>query len=214
TAKTQKVNGNEIVKTEEFALKLILQVKDNTEQLNIDHLNFYNESLNFPSTASEAATIAVNNSKEISQFDYLISAASKQKKGVSVSWISWSGVGFDYFSRVRIASDEVTKIELNKKKAIYELENQVQAQYAQIESQKEKMSYQAELLAMAQSEYNVAKASESSLLNSFVNTKKAELSLISADRENTKLKYELELKYIKLKRLLGTNMLTNEVPRS
>ena len=28
-----------------------------------------------------------------------------------------------------------------------------------------------------------------------------------------RLNYELELKYIKLKRLLGANMLTNELPR-
>ncbi|MEA9355716.1 TolC family protein [Bacteriovorax sp. PP10] len=213
SANTQAVNGKQIVNTEEYALKLILQAK-NTEALDLAPTNFYNSTLDFPATAEEASTIAVNNSKEVEQFDYLIEAANKQKKGVAVSWISWGGVGFDYFSRLSIAKHEVNKIALNKKKSIYEVKNQVVAQYAQIESQQEKISYQNQLLAMAQDEYTAAVAAQTSLLNSFINTKKAELNLMYAERESSKLKYELELQYIKLKRLLGANMMTNVVPRS
>ncbi|MBC7714641.1 MAG: TolC family protein [Rhizobacter sp.] len=214
TAKTQAVNGTELLQTEEYALKLILQVKDNTDTLALDNLAFYNEGLDYPATASEAATIAVNNSLEVAQFDHLVDAAQKQKRGVAVSWISWSGVGFDYFARVSIAKDEVTKIQLNKKKSIIEVQNQVVAQYALIESQKKKMAYQDQLLTMAQAEYAAATAQEGSLLNSFINTKKAELNLMYAEREASKEKYELEMRYIKLKRLLGANMMTNVVPRS
>jgi outer membrane protein TolC len=213
SANTQAVNGKQIVNTEEYALKLILQAK-NTEALDLAPTNFYNSTLDFPATAEEASTIAVNNSKEVEQFDYLIEAANKQKKGVAVSWISWGGVGFDYFSRLSIAKHEVNKIALNKKKSIYEVKNQVVAQYAQIESQQEKITYQNQLLAMAQDEYTAAVAAQTSLLNSFINTKKAELNLMFAERESSKLKYELELQYIKLKRLLGANMMTNVVPRS
>ncbi|MBC7429476.1 MAG: TolC family protein [Bacteriovorax sp.] len=214
TAKTQAVNGSELLQTEEFALKLILQVKDNTDTLALDNLAFYNEGLDYPATASEAAVIAVNNSLEVAQFDHLVDAAQKQKRGVAVSWISWSGVGFDYFARVSIAKDEVVKIQLNKKKSIIEVQNQVVAQYALIESQKKKMAFQDQLLTMAQAEYASATAQEGSLLNSFINTKKAELNLMYAERESSKEKYELEMRYIKLKRLLGTNMMTNVVPRS
>lgn len=214
SAKTQAVNGNELVKTEEFALKLILQVPNNQESLDIENLEFYNEGLAYPQSVEEATQIAVNNSKEVEQFDYMISAASKQKKGVALSWISWGGVGFDYFARVSIAKHEVTKIELMKKKSVIEIKNQIAAQYAQIESQKEKIGYQAQLLEFARSEYAAAQASETDLLNSFINTKKAELNLMYAEREASKLKYELELKYIKLKRLIGANMITNEIPRS
>lgn len=211
--KTQSVNGNELLETEEYALKLILQA-DNQSDLELENVKFYNSELAFPASVEEATTIAVNNSKEIEQFNHLIDAANKQKKGVALSWISWGGVGFDYFARVSIAKHEVNKIELLKKKATYEIKNQVAAQYAQIASHKEKMAYQAQLLEMARSEFEAAQASETNLLNSFINTKKAELSLMYAEREATKLQYELELKYIKLKRLLGANMLTNEIPRS
>ena len=67
---------------------------------------------------------------------------------------------------------------------------------------------------MAEAEYEAALGAQTSLLNSFINTKKAELNLMYAQREASKLKYELELQYVKLKRVLGTNMLTNVVPRS
>lgn len=214
TAKTQAVNGNELVKTEEYALKLILQVKDNTDTLDLDSLDFYNETLDFPASSSEAVNIAVNNSLEVAQFDHLVDAANKQKKGVAVSWISWGGVGFDYFARVSIAKSEVNKIELNKKKAIFEVKNQVAAQYVLIESQKQKIAFQDQLLTMAQAEYTAAVAQEGGLLNSFIAVKKAELNLMYAERESSKLRYELELRYIKLKRLLGTNMMTNVVPRA
>ena len=214
TAKTQAVNGNEIVKTEEYALKLILQVKDNTDTLDLASLKFYNEDLDYPATAQEAVNIAVNNSLEVAQFDHLIDAANKQKKGVAVSWISWGGVGFDYFARVSIAKSEVAKLELNKKKAVIEIKNQVAAQYALIESQKQKIAFQDQLLTMAQAEYSAALSAQGELLNSFINVKKAELNLMYAEREASKLKYELELRYIKLKRILGTNMLTNVVPRA
>lgn len=213
SANTQAVNGKSVVKTEEYALKLILQAK-NTEPLEIAPTAFYNSTLDYPATADEAQAIAANNSKEVEQFDYLIEAASKQKKGVALSWISWGGVGFDYFARVSIAKHEVNKIALGKKKSIYEVKNQVVAQFAQIESQKEKIAYQNQLLAMAQDEYAAAVAAQTSILNSFINTKKAELNLMYAERESSKLRYELELQYIKLKRLLGTNMMTNVVPRA
>lgn len=213
SANTQAVNGRQVLKTEEYALKLILQA-NNTEALDLEKTNFYNEGLDYPETADEASSIAVNNAKEVEQFDYLIEAANKQKKGIAVSWISWSGVGFDYFARLSIAKHEVNKIELNKKKSIYEIKNQVVAQYAQIESQKEKIAYQDQLLTMAQNEYATAVEAQTSVLNSFINTKKAELNLMFAQRESSKLKYELELQYIKLKRILGTNMMTNVVPRA
>lgn len=213
SANTQAVNGKSVLKTEEYALKLILQ-SSNAEALELEKTNFYNEGLDFPATAEEAAIIAVNNAKELDQFDYLIEAANKQKKGVALSWLSWAGVGFDYFAKVSIAKHEVNKIALNKKKTVYEIKNQVAAQYAQIESQNEKITYQNQLLMMAQDEYVKAVEAQNSQLNSFINTKKAELNLIYAERESSKLRYELELQYVKLKRLLGANMMTNVVPRA
>lgn len=212
-AKTQYTNGAELLSTEEFALKLILQVKDNHEALGFDNTAFYNSSLNFPQDINSAMTLSVNNSTEIDQFTYLIEAAKKTKKGVAISWISWGGVGFDYFARVSIAKSEVAKLELERTKAVYEVKNQVAALYSEIANQKEKMGYQSQLLAMAEADYKLASENYDQLLGSFITVKKSELDLMSAQRDSRRLEYELELKYIKLKRLMGANMLTNTVPK-
>ncbi|MFA6237452.1 MAG: TolC family protein [Bacteriovorax sp.] len=214
TAKSRLVSGNELLKSEEFALKLILQVKDNTGPLLLERIEFYNGGLDYPTSVQSAVNIAVTNSKEVEQYDHLIAAAEKQKRGVGMSWLTWDGVGFDYFSNVAVAKSEVKKIELMKTKAVYEVRNQVASQLAQIDALKEKLAIESELLTMAQTELNRARVEETSSLKSFIRIKQAELNLNSVLSDLLKFRYELEVKYIKLKRLLGTNMLTNTVPRS
>lgn len=212
SARTQLVNAKEVVESQKYSLKLILQEK-NTEELSFEKLPFYNSELPFYSDVNEAMDVAVRNSQEIVQYNHLRNAAEKQKKGVAVSWLSWNGVGFDYFARVSIARSEVKKINLLKEKSAIEIRNQVANQYSQVSSQKRKIALQSELLQMAEVEYSEAKDAETELLNSYINTRKAELSLIYAERDALRLKYDLEIKYIKLKRLVGANMITNELPR-
>jgi outer membrane protein TolC len=214
TARTQAVNGNELLQTEGYALKLILQVNDNDEELNLVPAPFYNVNLDFPASSSEAAKIAANNSKEVEQFNCMIDAANKQKKGVTVSWISWSGVGFDYFARVSIAKAGVEKLELQKAKAAIEVKNQVALAYDEIAKHQEKMAFQDQLLKMAKIDLERVSSIDNEEMSTFIARKTAELTLMSAERETRKLQYELELKFIKLKRLLGTNMSTNAIPRA
>jgi len=150
----------------------------------------------------------------VDQFAYLISAAKKTKRGVAVSWISWGGVGFDYFARVSIAKHEVQKIEHERTKTVYETKNQIAAQYETIAKHQEKMALQAKLLEMSETEYARALANYDDLLGTFIQVKKAELNLLVAKREQRRLQYELELKYIKLKRTIGAYMITNQIPRA
>lgn len=212
--KSSLVSAVEIVKSEEFALKLILQVKNNLDLLILDQAEFYNETLDFPSDTEQAMNLAANNSKEVAQFDYLIEAAGHTKKGVSLSFISWNGVGFDYFARVSIAKSEIRKLELQRTKAVYEVKNQVAASYEEIRTHKEKMAYQDQLLAMAQEDYVTASANYNNQLGTLISMKRAELNLLVAERESRRLEYELELKYIHLKRLLGADVVTNQIPRA
>lgn len=212
-ARTQLVSAKELIKAEEFALRLLLE-KDSEEELEFEEEKLYNAELDLPQSSKEGQVIAVNNSREIKQFDYLVSAAEKQKKGVALSWISWNGVGFDYFARNAIAKSEVKKLELQRKQTSIEVKNQVAVQYAQIVNLQEKIRYQNQLVAMAESHYTRALSNYDQKLGTFISLKKAELSLMSTRRDSRRLQYELELKLIKLKRLVGTNMLTNVVPRS
>lgn len=212
-ARSQLVSAMELVKTEEFAMKLLM-TKDSDEAVEFEKEELYNKGLDFPQTSKEAQAIAVNNSREVDSFDHLISAAEKQKKGVALSWLSWSGVGFDYFARNSIAKSEIRKLQLQKTKTTLEIKNQIAAQYAQVANHQEKMGYQQQLLAMAEAQYTRAQANYDQKLGTFVALKKAELSLMSVQRDTRRLQYELELKLIKLKRLVGANMMTNVVPRS
>lgn len=211
-AKANLVNAEEVLKLDELSLKLILQ-EDNLSDITLDEVAFYNSELNFPSDINVATKIALDNSKEIEQWDHLIAASRDTKKGVSLSWLSWNGVGFDYFSRVRVAKSEIAKLELQRKKTVIELKNQVALQYAQIEKQKEKISYQAQLTEMAINEYERSLEDYDNQLATVVTVKRAELAMLQSKRDLRRLNYELEIKYLKLKRLLGSNMITNEIPR-
>jgi len=213
SARIQAVNSSLVVRTEEFALKLILQVEDNLAPLDLAVADFYNATLDFPVDARIAMDVAAVNSREVDQYDYLVLAARNTRRGVGISWISWGGVGFDYFARVSIANSEIKKIEMQKSKATYEVKNQVAAMYEEIAKHKEKMALQNELLDMAKAQYATAITSHDNLLTTLIAVKKAELGLLGAQRDSRRLQYELELKYIKLKRLMSADMLTNEIPR-
>jgi outer membrane protein TolC len=207
------VNANEIVKNDEFALKLILQ-ENNLSDFSLVTESLYNGSLDYPADVEAAMDVAVNNSKEIEQYDFLIAAAKNTKNGEALSWLSWNGVGFDYFARVSIAKSEVAKVELQQKKARIELKNQVAAMYTEIANQKEKIALQDQLVQMAQDNYAKTAQNNNDQLATVVTLKQAELSLMNAQRDSRRMQYELELKFIKLKRILGTNMMTNVVPKA
>jgi outer membrane protein TolC len=212
-ARSNHVTANEILKNDEFALRLILQV-DGLAEFSLAWADLYNENLIYPPNVTNAAIIAVNNSKEIEQYDYLTSAAVNTKKGTAISWLSWGGVGFDYFARVSIARSEITKLELQKKKATIELKNQVAVLYSEITKLKEGLGFQEQLLQMAQENYKVATENNNDQLGTLIAVKQAELSLMNVERDTRRMQYEVEFKLIKLKRILGTNMLTNEIPKA
>lgn len=212
-ARSNYITANEILNNDVFALKLILQVTGQSE-FSLAWQDLYNENLVYPSDVTNAAIIATNNSKEIEQFDYLISAAVNTKKGTAISWLSWGGVGFDYFARVSIARSEVTKLELQKKKAAIELKNQVAVLYSEITKMKERMAFQNQLLDMAKENYKTAIENNNDQLGTLIAVKQAELAVLNTERDTKRMQYELEFKFIKLKRVLGTNMLSNEIPRA
>jgi outer membrane protein TolC len=108
----------------------------------------------------------------------------------------------------------VTKLELQKKKAVIELKNQVAVLYSEITKMKEKMAFQQELLAMAEDNYKTAIENNNDQLGTLISVKQAELAVLSAERDTLRMQYELEFKFIKLKRVLGTNMLSNVIPKA
>lgn len=211
SAQTQLFNTQEVVNNQKFALNLILS-QNPTSEINFSELDLYNRNLPFPTSVDTATGLALNNSLEVAQFDHLANAARDEKKGVQISWLSWSGVGFDYFARVSIAKSEIRKIGLQKEKSRQEIRSQVAAQYALIANQNKKIEFQAKLVDMAQNEYDQALENEEEVLGTHIATQKAKLGLMYAQRDLMRMNYELEIQFIKLKRLLGANMITNQLP--
>ena len=133
---------------------------------------------------------------------------------MAISWLSWSGVGFDYFARNSIAKSNIRKLENERTKTIYETRNQVSKLYQLIENQKKKIEIQERLVEMADLNYEAKLDQFNELRGTKIALKKAEISALSAKREYISLEYELEILYISLKRILGTTMISNEVPRA
>ncbi len=212
SARTTYLNAEQLVASDELGIKLVLELDMNAELL-LETEALYNGTLDFPETSEEAQEIAVNNSKEIETYDYTIAAAKKMKKGVAISWLSWSGVGFDYFARNSVAKSNVRQLENERIKAVYETKNQVAKLYKLIANQQKKMAIQKRLVEMAQSNYETKLENFNELRGTKIDVTKAQLSVIRAERELTSMTYELEVLYISLKRILGTTMISNEVPQ-
>lgn len=212
SARSLYLAAEQLNNSDVFGIKLTLELPNETD-LVLETEEFYNGNLPFPESSSEAEQIAVNNSKEIESYTYTINAAKKLKKGVAISWLSWGGVGFDYFARVSIAKSNIRKLENERTKAVYETKNQVSKLYKLIENQKQKIEIQEKLVAMAEVNYETKLANYNGLRGTKLEVSKAELSLLGSKRELTKLNYELEVLYISLKRAMGSTMISNQVPQ-
>jgi len=212
-ARSSYLGAQQLVASDELGIKLTLELSNETDIL-LEQEELYNANLDYPETSEEAQSIAVNNSKEIETFDYTIAAARKMKKGVAISWLSWSGVGFDYFARNAIASSSIRQLQNERTKAVYETKNQVSKYYQLIDNQKKKIEIQERLAEMSQANFDNKLENFNELRGTKVEVKKAQLALFRAQRDLTSLNYELEILYISLKRVLGTTMISNEVPQA
>jgi len=201
------------VKTDELSVKMILNIPTDTD-LQLEYEEFYNGSLPFPKTANDAQNIAVNNSKEIESYGYSIRAAKKLKKGVSISWLSWGGVGFDSFAKVSIAKSNIRKLELQRSQAVVKTKNQVSKLYKLIENQLKKIEIQAYLLNLAKDDLETKVNDLNGLRGTKLSVNRALLTFMGTERELTKLEYELEILFIDLKRALGSTMISNQVPQA
>jgi hypothetical protein len=205
-AKSEVVGAKEILSAEKFSLMLILGLENYEEGISVEPAEFYNRLLDFPTEIDEAMEVAADSSKEVEQYGHLLAAAKKSKRAQGLSWLSWGGIGFDYTARVRIAKSNVRKIERQRTKAIYEVRNQVATLYTQIEKLQEKEELHNMLLEMAEDELERLRIDHEELLVDSLRVKRAELALLVAQRDGRRIQYDIELKYVQLKRAMGYYM--------
>lgn len=79
----------------------------------------------YTTNLEQAALAAVERAPEIVSADYMIVAARKAKKSIRWSVLSFSGIGFGYWSRVQVAGSKVEAAELNRELVETTIKNQV-----------------------------------------------------------------------------------------
>ncbi|WP_372654678.1 TolC family protein [Halobacteriovorax sp.] len=206
-AGTNTLVTKEVIDTQELALKLILRVDDLTEAISLEKPRFDNIYFDYPESVEVAADLAVERSFEVKQFDYLLEAAEYREDSEAISWLSWSGIGFDYPARVRVAKSNVRQVELEKKKTIIEIRNQVASLYTLINRIEQKVESYKQLKEIADENLENVNLDYDNLLVDFIEVKDAEIDSLVLERKLTSLKYEKEILLIRLKRVLGINML-------
>lgn len=68
---------------------------------------------------------AVEHSNELVAADYMITAASKARKSVKWSILSFNGIGFGYWSRIQVAGSQIKEAQTNRRIVEENLVNQV-----------------------------------------------------------------------------------------
>lgn len=110
-----------------------------------------------PNTVEEAIVVALNNAPELDANAFMIAGANDMTSAARYSFISFSGIGFDYPANVAIKRSEARELILEGEKTRNQIENQVALAYSKqrfIDSRKE---LQAEALMEAQDRAENAK---------------------------------------------------------
>jgi outer membrane protein TolC len=208
-ADTSVINTIELIDAEDLSLKLILGFDDMSEEITLAYPKFNNGEFFFPADVNKAADLAVERSFELKQYDYLIEAAKYRKDSEAISWLSWAGIGFDYPARVRVAKSNIRQVRLEKKQAEIQIRNQVASLYALIDRIQQKTKNYLTLAEIAEKNELNAQRDYDNLLGDFITVQEAKLDSLLVKRQLLSLKYEKEILLIRLKRVIGINMLAH-----
>lgn len=156
-----------------------------------------------PVTAEEGAVLAVKNSTELLSNAYQADAAYFMKKAAKWSFVSFNGIGFDYFATLSIENSKARVIELQSQQIVTKVRNQVYASYKTIDVLDKRIQLQESIIESLKpidernTELYVANALSPKEYINF----KAEIM----DERTTliRLRMERKMKIAQLKRLLG-----------
>jgi outer membrane protein TolC len=90
---------------------------------------------------------AVAHSNEIMAADYMIAAASKNRKSIKWSILTFNGIGFGYWARVQVAGSQIREAQLNRQLIEENLVNQVYVAEKGFRSSLELLKSEQDLLA-------------------------------------------------------------------
>ncbi len=154
-------------------------------------------------SVEEYVQIALERSPEVKEAGYLIQAAQKKRTAAVWSFIGFSGIGFDYFSQIRIGNSQVRAMRSNRDQMQVEIQNQTFTAYHNIfdaflqeKLERKHLALNEELFTREQTYYDLGKTDLHTLLNAKM--------LVVRDRRNVHIaKFNSYVKREELERLIG-----------
>ena len=141
-----------VMNRELTALNIILNRGINASTIQLAHPENDFQADLLPTDLQTALDMAIANSPEIKQYDYLRYAAFANQKATKYSFISFQGIGFGYLSELRIASSESKIVRLQREKTEIEIMNQVEFALFDLKNHSDKRANQAEIVAMSKND--------------------------------------------------------------
>jgi outer membrane protein TolC len=164
-----------------------------------------------PSNVEDGANMAVNNSTELLSNSYLAEAAQYMVASKKWSFVSFTGIGFDYGANLSIEKSRARIIDLQAEQIALKIRNQVYSSYEALDIINQRIEIQNEVVAAVKimDERNSELYLNGALAFSKYNESKN--YVVSEDRALVKLQMEKSIKIAHLKRLLGLDSSLNSV---
>lgn len=189
---------------------LIGLAKSPSEELDLAELPADDLS-DIPAAMEDGAALAVKNSTELLSNAYQADAAHFMKKAAKWSFVSFNGIGFDYFANVSIEQSKARVIELQSEQLVNKIRNQVYASYKTIDVLDRRIQLQESVLESLKpiDERNTELYLGNALsAKDYINFKS---EMASEKNALIRLVMERRVKIAQLKRLLGLDASLNSL---
>jgi outer membrane protein TolC len=198
-----------LIIAEKQALLIALN-KSPKEELALGALPVENLSV-IPSNVEEGADLAVNNSTELLSNSYQSEAARFMVSAKKWSFISFSGIGFDYGATLSIEKSKSRIIELQAEQIAIKIKNQVYTAYEALDYLDQRIDLQKQVIVAI---IKLGERTSELFMNnaiSFSQYYESKSNIASEERALVKLQMERSIKVAQLKRLLGIDSTLSSV---
>jgi outer membrane protein TolC len=190
-----------LIIAEKQALLIALN-KSPKEELSLGALPVENLAV-IPTNVDEGADLAVNNSTELLSNSYQSEAARFMVSSKRWSFISFSGIGFDYGATLSIEKSKSRIIELQAEQIAIKIKNQVFAGYEALDYLDQRINLQKEVVVAIKKMHERTAELYANNVITFAKFYESKNSIASEERALVKLEMERSIKIAQLKRLLG-----------
>ncbi len=137
-----------LIKREMAALYIALNLAPNSTTIELAKLDSAPSIDDLPGNVQTLIGLATDNSPELKQYKFLSQAARYAKRSKQLSFISFSGIGFEYFSEIQIAKSQQKVVEIQRERARNQIGNQVFQAHYSLTAQLDKLSNEELIIAM------------------------------------------------------------------